>query len=155
MTQIEREAFGSYLRSLRQALKLTQRVAAERIGVSSPYLTQLEKGQRNPPSRKILAEIARVYSADEATLFRAAGYLPAEESQKLLGGVDYNRLDWAFNTAVRDPRFALGTRMTKTEITPEVKAWVVELYLKSMGLNLLTEDEVRGLREAIGLETTD
>lgn len=150
MTQAQREEFGKYLKTLRNAKNLTQRQAAEQAQVSAPYLTQLETGQRNPPSREILSRLAGVYEADEDRLFRAAGYTSNGEVQRIVN-IDPRKLDWAFTLVVDDPEYALGTRMNKTQITPEVKAWAVELYLRTKKLPLLKPEDLAGLKEAIGL----
>ena len=149
MDQKQREEFGAYLRSLRDAEGLSQREAARLAELSAPYLAQVERGQRNPPSRDILERIARVYAADEQRIMRSAGYASEGETQKALGAIDMSRLDWAFKAVISDPKFALGTRMNKTKITPEVKAWVIQVYLKSQGPTLITEQERTALEEII------
>ncbi len=149
MNQTEREEFGAYLRSLREAEGLTQREAASRAGLSAPYLAQVERGQRNPPSREMLERIAQTYGADEQRLMHSAGYASEGETRKALGDIDMSRLDWAFKTVSSDPNFALGTRMNKTKITPEVKAWAIEVYLSTQGPALLNEKERAALQEII------
>ena len=149
MNQTEREEFGAYLRSLREAEGLTQRDAASRAGISAPYLAQVERGQRNPPSREMLERIAQVYSADEQRVMHSAGYASEGETRKALGDIDMSRLDWAFKAVISDPNFALGTRMNKTKITPEVKAWVVQIYQKTQGNQLLSDKERAALPEII------
>ena len=151
MTQGQREEFGKYLKTLRSAKALTQRQAAEQAEVSAPYLTQLETGQRNPPSRDILTRLASVYEADADKLFRAAGYTADGEVHRIVN-IDPRRLDWAFNLVIGDPDYALGTRMNKTQITPEVKAWAVELYLRTKNLRVLKDEDIAALKEAIGRE---
>jgi transcriptional regulator with XRE-family HTH domain len=66
--------FGDYLRGLRYQARVTQREAAEGIGISSPYLAQLEKGRRNPPGYPFLHRIALYYQVDETYLLNMAGH---------------------------------------------------------------------------------
>jgi transcriptional regulator with XRE-family HTH domain len=152
MNQTQRETFGSYLKALRTAKKLTQREAAEQAGISNPYLTQLEKGQRNPPSRDILSRLAEVYGEEEDRILRAAGYVAEQEARRAAGSLDMRRLNWAFDIVISDPNFALGTRMNRDQITPAVKAWAIELYLRTQDRQILKPDEIAALKEIIGYE---
>lgn len=54
-------ALGQNLRRLRRARGLSQRAAAELIGVSCPYLCQLEKGRAKAPTITVGIGISRVY----------------------------------------------------------------------------------------------
>ena len=54
MTSSERESLGSRIRSLRQERGLSLRGLAERIGLSPGYLSQLERGEAENPSRHVL-----------------------------------------------------------------------------------------------------
>ena len=144
MDREERIAFGKYLRSLRDAKGYTQREAASMAKISGPYLAQLEKGHRDPPSREILRRLAAVYAVSESTLMKEADYAEGVR----YGNVPAERIEWAFRSAIQDPDFALGTRMPAGEMTLETKAFILELYERSTGRNLLLEHEREALQQA-------
>lgn len=60
-------SFGSYLRSRREEKGLTIKEVAERLGFSSSYISQLEKGAR-VPSPKQLSVLAQAYGVTEDDL---------------------------------------------------------------------------------------
>lgn len=60
-------SFGSYLRSRREEKGLTIKEVAERLGFSSSYISQLEKGTR-VPSPKQLGVLAHAYGVTEEDL---------------------------------------------------------------------------------------
>ena len=63
----------------RLARGLTQREAAVRLDVSSPYLNRLEHGIYCNPSPRILIAAAELYGIPQADLFAAVGYLSPSE----------------------------------------------------------------------------
>ena len=56
--------------------------------------------------------------------------------------------------SMSDPNFAIGTKMNKTKITPELKAWAIQVYLNTCGPELLTAQERAALKEIIN-DTND
>ena len=140
MNESQRKQFGEYLRGLRNAMQLTQKDAAEQGGVSAPYLAQLERGLRNPPSRKVLVKLAGVYQVPASELMREAQYAESGSANPA-AGVSAARVQWAFETACRDPEFSYGTRLRGQQLTLEAKAFIVQLYQKSTNRQLLTLDE--------------
>jgi len=140
MNELQRKQFGEYLRGLRAAVQLTQKSASEQAGVSAPYLAQLERGQRNPPSRKVLTKLAEVYQVPPQELWREAHYVDSGKINPA-AGLSAERVQWAFETACRDPEFSYGTRLRGQQLTIEAKAFIVQLYQKSTHRQLLTLDE--------------
>src|SRR2546427_8833589 len=65
---------GTYIRDQRRKAHLSLRNLAERAGVSNPYLSQIERGMRQP-SAKILKGIATALQVSAETLFTQAGIL--------------------------------------------------------------------------------
>jgi transcriptional regulator with XRE-family HTH domain len=65
---------GAYIREQRRKAHLSLRNLAERAGVSNPYLSQIERGVRQP-SAKILKGIATALQVSAETLFTQAGIL--------------------------------------------------------------------------------
>jgi transcriptional regulator with XRE-family HTH domain len=68
---------GAYIREQRRKAQLSLRNLAERSGVSNPYLSQIERGLRQP-SAKILKGIATALQVSAETLFTQAGILDLE-----------------------------------------------------------------------------
>ena len=65
---------GAYIREQRRNAQLSLRKLAERSGVSNPYLSQIERGLRQP-SAKILKGIASALQVSAETLYTQAGIL--------------------------------------------------------------------------------
>jgi transcriptional regulator with XRE-family HTH domain len=69
---------GRYIREQRRQAELSLRNLAKQAGVSNPYLSQIERGLRQP-SAKILKDIARALRISAETLYLRAGILDAGE----------------------------------------------------------------------------
>ena len=65
---------GSFIRSQRTGAKLSLRGLSSRVGVSIPYLSQVERGLRKP-SADILQAIAKGLRISAETLYVKAGIL--------------------------------------------------------------------------------
>lgn len=68
--------FGDFLQKKRTEKEITLRKMAEMIGITAPYLTDIEKDRRNPPEMKKLETIARILNLsdeDKAIMFDLAG----------------------------------------------------------------------------------
>src|SRR5438105_11696248 len=65
---------GAYIRDRRRKAHRSLRNLADRAGVSNPYLSQIERGMRQP-SAKILKGIATALQVSAETLFTQAGIL--------------------------------------------------------------------------------
>lgn len=70
-----KNAFGKYIRKHRTINKVSLRQAEKSTGVSNPYISQLERGLRPPPSPYIIRQIANGYGISYEGLLRKAGYL--------------------------------------------------------------------------------
>lgn len=54
--------FGRFIRAMRKKIcKIALREAAQKIGISPPYLSRIEAGREHPPSVKILGKMSEVY----------------------------------------------------------------------------------------------
>lgn len=71
---------GAYIRSQREGARLSLRKLAIMAGVSNPYLSQIERGLRNP-SAEILQGIARALEISSETLYVRAGLLDEVEPE--------------------------------------------------------------------------
>ncbi|MCX4098821.1 helix-turn-helix domain-containing protein [Nocardia sp. alder85J] len=65
---------GSFIRSQREAAQVSLRQLAQLAGVSNPYLSQIERGLRNP-SAEVLAQIAKGLRVSSEVLYMRAGFL--------------------------------------------------------------------------------
>jgi transcriptional regulator with XRE-family HTH domain len=65
---------GRYIREQRRQAELSLRNLAKQAGVSNPYLSQIERGLRQP-SAKILKDIAKALRISAETLYLRAGIL--------------------------------------------------------------------------------
>ena len=59
-------AFGKRLRELRGAYQILQSAFADRCGISAAYLSDIERGKRNPPADKVILEWARILDQGQA-----------------------------------------------------------------------------------------
>lgn len=65
---------GAYIREQRRRAQMSLRKLAEQAGVSNPYLSQIERGVRQPSAR-ILQAIAKGLRVSAETLYAQAGIL--------------------------------------------------------------------------------
>jgi transcriptional regulator with XRE-family HTH domain len=68
---------GRYIREQRRQAELSLRKLASQAGVSNPYLSQIERGLRQPSAR-ILKDIAKALRISAETLYVRAGILDQE-----------------------------------------------------------------------------
>ena len=57
MAEHDESSFGEYIRRQRELHELTMRQLADMVGISNPYLSQIERGLREP-SERVLESIA-------------------------------------------------------------------------------------------------
>jgi transcriptional regulator with XRE-family HTH domain len=125
---------ASYLRNIRKQRGLSLKKVEKAAGVSNAYLSQLERGRRNPPHPDILKKLAKVYEVPVAELLSAAGFL--EEQGK---GNTRQRIEQAFQHAINDPKYRYGTRLAGSALSQEAKRFIVEMYEKLTGRKLLED----------------
>jgi transcriptional regulator with XRE-family HTH domain len=65
------ESFGAWLRRRRQEENLTLRELAEKLGVTHPYLSQVENGVATP-GEELARKAARLFGASEEEVVFAA-----------------------------------------------------------------------------------
>jgi transcriptional regulator with XRE-family HTH domain len=70
--------FYDRLKDLRKEKGYTIREVAERSGVSTAYISQLENGQRGVPSPEVLMKLSEGLNASYESLMITAGYLPGQ-----------------------------------------------------------------------------
>ena len=115
---------GAYIREQRRNAQLSLRKLAERAGVSNPYLSQIERGLRQP-SAKILKGIATALSVSAETLFTQAGILdggPEERSTDVLRSI------------FRDPDLTDGQRRELAETYERFRIETVERRVRRQAI---------------------
>lgn len=68
--------FGDFLQRKRTEKKITIRKMAEMLGITAPYLNDIEKDRRNPPEMEkleLISQILMLSDEDKATMFDLAG----------------------------------------------------------------------------------
>ena len=68
--------FGDFLQKKRTERQITLRKMAEMIGITAPYLTDIEKDRRNPPEMETLETISNILilsDEEKTTMFDLAG----------------------------------------------------------------------------------
>ena len=71
--------FGALLRQYRERARVSCNELARGIGVDPSYVSRLERGEREPPRRRVIAAFAEALAlegAERAALFSRAGYWP-------------------------------------------------------------------------------
>ena len=74
MSKLPGPDLGTFLREQRQNARLSLRQLSELAGVSNPYLSQIERGLKNP-SAEILQQLAHGLEVSAETLYVRAGIL--------------------------------------------------------------------------------
>lgn len=73
------EEFATKLRRFRLRSRLSQNALAKEIGVDPSYINRIERGEREPPKRSIILDIAEILSLQEHErdeLLLSAHYAP-------------------------------------------------------------------------------
>jgi transcriptional regulator with XRE-family HTH domain len=117
-------ALAAYLRKIRKQKGLSLKKVEKAAGVSNAYLSQLERGRRNPPHPDILKRLAKLYEVPIAELLSAAGYLQEEK------GNSTQDIERSFQHVITDPKYRYGTRLKGAELSLEAKRFIVEMYEK-------------------------
>ena len=123
------EEIGPLLRRLRGGESL--REVTRRTGVSSSYLSQIERGERRPGAN-LVRKLAGLYNVDPRDLLRRAGHGPQPDPYSD-EAMDVER---AYRFVLDDPAFRVGTR-PDGPLTVNAKRFIVEMYEKFTGKRLL------------------
>ena len=68
--------FGEFLQRKREEKQITLRTMADKLGFSAPFLSDVEKGRRNPPEFSKLEQISEILgltTEDERAMYDLAG----------------------------------------------------------------------------------
>ena len=123
------EEIGPLLRRLRGDLSL--RDVTRRIGVSSSYLSQIERSDRKPGSN-VVRKLADLYNVDADELLKRAG----RSGQIDPYSDEAMEVERAYQYVLADPVFRVGTR-PDGPITLKTKRFIVEMYERFANKRLL------------------
>jgi len=112
-------ALGAIIRRQRELAELPMRQLAAAVGISNPYLSQIERGLR-APSEAVLNAIADSLSTTADALFAEAGYRPRADRDD---GVDDTELARAIDAA--------------PELTPAQRRALAEVYRAFVDANVV------------------
>ncbi|GIP25504.1 hypothetical protein J23TS9_06340 [Paenibacillus sp. J23TS9] len=79
--------FGQFIKSAREAKKLTLTEVAENAGISHSHLSRIESGERNPPKAPVMQKLAHALGINFLELMEQAGQwgnLSLEEKEQLI-----------------------------------------------------------------------
>ncbi len=123
------DAIGPLLRRLRGDLSL--RDVTKRIGVSSSYLSQIERSDRKPGTN-VIRKLADLYNVDADELLKRAG----RDSHVDPFSDEAMEVERAYQYVLADPVFRVGTR-PDGPITLKTKRFIVEMYERFANKKLL------------------
>jgi transcriptional regulator with XRE-family HTH domain len=123
---------GAYIRDQRRKAQLSLRKLAERSGVSNPYLSQIERGLRQP-SAKILKGIATALEVSAESLFTQAGILD--------GGPEDTGESGVLRSIFRDPELTDGQRRELAETYERFRTETAERRARRQASEGSTETE--------------
>ena len=130
------EKFGPYIRKLRKERRLTLKQVEKAARVSNSFLSQVERGIRNPPKPDILNRLAEAYGVPAHDLMEAAGYIKSKPNEMR----ERERVELAYQHVITDPNYSQGTRMRGQTLSLEAKRFIVQIYEKATNRSLLKED---------------
>ncbi|GAC1317711.1 MAG: hypothetical protein NVSMB25_05890 [Thermoleophilaceae bacterium] len=79
-------SLGEIIRRQRELSELSMRQFAEMVGISNPYLSQIERGLR-APSEQVVEAIARSLELSAETLYERAGMSDDEEGSGVVAAI--------------------------------------------------------------------
>ena len=123
------EDIGSLLKRLRGRVSL--REVTRRTGVSTSYLSQIERGM-SQPGANVIRKLAELYNVDAQQLLNRAGHGPQPDPY----GDEAMDVERAYRFVLDDPAFRVGTR-PDGPLTVNAKRFIVEMYEKFTGKRLL------------------
>jgi transcriptional regulator with XRE-family HTH domain len=71
-------SFGELIAETRKKKGMSQKELAVSVGVSAPYLNDIEHGRRNPPAEEIVLKLAQILDLPQDHLFLVGGSVPPD-----------------------------------------------------------------------------
>lgn len=75
--------FGERVRELRKARGLSQRELAAQAGIDFTYLSKIENARMEPPSEKVILNMAEALDTDPDELTLLAGKIPSDVKERI------------------------------------------------------------------------
>ena len=132
-TDLESLELGPMLRRLRGMRSLGD--VHRLTGVTTSYLSQIERGLRHP-GPKLLQRLAALYDVEVHDLLRRAGYL--DEASVKAPEDDTLDVERCYQFVLADPRFRFGAR-PRGPLDLEAKRFIVKMYEEFTERRLLDE----------------
>lgn len=117
---------GGFIRAQREAAQVSLRQLATLAGVSNPYLSQIERGLRNP-SAEVLTQIAKALRVSSEVLYVRAGYLGSGRTVR--SGMPCLPIRRSANGKSRSCWISMNRFAAKTEGTSQGDQWDSEVPL--------------------------
>jgi transcriptional regulator with XRE-family HTH domain len=73
---VDKQEFGEKIKQIRESKNISVRQAAIKADMSHSYLSQIENGLREIPSKKVLIKMAKGLRMTETEIFKIAGFIP-------------------------------------------------------------------------------
>jgi transcriptional regulator with XRE-family HTH domain len=106
MADSERRSLGEIIRRQRELSELSMRQFADVVGISNPYLSQIERGLREP-SEKVVEAIAEALRTTSDALYEQAGLGDDEDGDERPTVPDAIRADPRLGPAERRAMLAV------------------------------------------------
>jgi transcriptional regulator with XRE-family HTH domain len=146
---------SSVLQAARMNADLTQAEAASRLGVSQPYLSQLENGTR-PLTPAVLRRAIRVFRLSPVTLpvpDVVGERLTQDSLERALAALGYPRLAHRMGAPARNPALVLLHAIVHENLDPrllEALPWVIRTYPNLPWQWLVPRAKVLDLQNRLG-----
>ena len=76
-------SFGSHIRALRKTAGLSLAALADQIAKDKSYLSLLESGKREAPSKEVVVALAAALKEDQDVLLAMAGYISPDLRERI------------------------------------------------------------------------
>lgn len=147
------------LRAARDELAMTQRQAAEQLGVSQAYLALLERGRR-PLTRKLASKVVKVYSLGPTALPLQAEDVNSWDSARLtaaLAGLGYPGFRHLRGSQKKNPAGVLLAAIAANDVEARVVEALPWLALQYSDLDwewVIREAKLRDVQNRLGFLVT-
>ncbi len=146
---------GVHLREARKARGWTQVQTARHLGVSQPYLSQLETGHRQVPARRLRAFMRKLPYRDllPPTVLPVAADVPASELVGQLGALGYPRFAHLRANDPANPAAVLLSGLTQASLearVAEALPWLVLTFPELDWDFVLTRARLGNLQNRVG-----
>jgi len=146
---------GAHLREARRACGWTQVRTARHLGLSQPYLSQLETGHRRLPARRLRAFMRRLPYRGHLppTVLPVATHVPAGDLAAQLGTLGYPRFGHLRADVPANPAAVLLAALSQDHLEARVAEALPWLVLAFPGLNwdfVLTRAKLDNLQNRLG-----